>query len=382
MTGQPVTPAIDNLVLVGRRRRPAPIDDLVGRHRARPAADLPLVHPRGRPADPAAHRPDPRRRLPRRGRRDHRRGQQLPVQREPGRPAPPLHPRLGDGAELQPRVGRRLLLPHGDARAAGARLQHVERLAGAVEDARSGSDATGPAVRAYPLCSSTDDDTQESDSVMRSTQLITGALAVVATSGLIGLGAAPVAGPEPTRSTHRPGASSSSARGTLGGGKHVNATSTRTAPPATRSRSSSATATYGAAATTTRRRSATAGDVRATVRLGRHAAPSSRAPAQGHPTRSRTSDEAVEDAGQHDRPSTASIVAWPTDRHLPWPRASYRHRSVSGRQRRNLGIPHPHAGAQGVGERRPWRPSGRPRQRGGPRSGSRRPLGGWGSPQA
>ena len=128
MTEQPVTPAIDNLVLevdggTGTDRGPG------RRHRARPAADLPLVHPRGRPADPAAHRADPRRRLPRRGRRDHRRGQQLPVQREPGRPAPPLHARLGDGAELQPRVGRRLLLAHGDAGAAGARLQHVERVA-------------------------------------------------------------------------------------------------------------------------------------------------------------------------------------------------------------------------------------------------------------
>ena len=61
------------------------------RHRARAAADLPVVHPRGRPAVAAAHRPDPRRRLPRRERRDHRRGQQLPVQREPDRPAQPVH---------------------------------------------------------------------------------------------------------------------------------------------------------------------------------------------------------------------------------------------------------------------------------------------------
>ena len=38
--------------------------------------------------------------------------------------------RLGDRAGVQPRVGRRLLLPHGDAGPAGARLQHVERLAG------------------------------------------------------------------------------------------------------------------------------------------------------------------------------------------------------------------------------------------------------------
>ncbi len=131
MTSQPVTPAIDNLILsvdgaTGIDRRPG------GRHRARPAADLPLVHPRGRPADPAADRPHPRRGLPRRRRRDHRLGQQLPVQREPDRPAAPLQPRLGHREELQPRVGRRLLLPHRHASPAGARLQHVERQPGDV----------------------------------------------------------------------------------------------------------------------------------------------------------------------------------------------------------------------------------------------------------
>ena len=40
--------------------------------------------------------------------------------------------RLRDGAELQPRVGRRLLLAHRHAGAAGPRLQHVERLPGNV----------------------------------------------------------------------------------------------------------------------------------------------------------------------------------------------------------------------------------------------------------
>ena len=45
-------------------------------------------------------------------------------------------PRLGDRAELQPRVGRRLLLAHRDAGAAGARLQHVERLAGPLTSTR------------------------------------------------------------------------------------------------------------------------------------------------------------------------------------------------------------------------------------------------------
>ena len=42
-------------------------------------------------------------------------------------------------AELQPGVGRRLLLPHGDAGSARARLQHVERLASAL--------TPGPAIR-------------------------------------------------------------------------------------------------------------------------------------------------------------------------------------------------------------------------------------------
>ena len=77
-----------------RSRSTAPTGSTRGprrRRRARAAADLPVVHPRGRPADAAAHRAHPRRRLPRRGRRGHRRGQQLPVQREPGRPAAPVH---------------------------------------------------------------------------------------------------------------------------------------------------------------------------------------------------------------------------------------------------------------------------------------------------
>ena len=74
----------------GRRRHRGPRRPR-GRHRARPAADLSVVHPRGRPADAPAHRPDPRRRLPRRERRDHRCRQQLPVQREPGRPAAAVH---------------------------------------------------------------------------------------------------------------------------------------------------------------------------------------------------------------------------------------------------------------------------------------------------
>ncbi len=50
------------------RRRNRRHDGSRRRHRARPAADLSLVHPRGRSADPAADRPHPRRGLPRRER--------------------------------------------------------------------------------------------------------------------------------------------------------------------------------------------------------------------------------------------------------------------------------------------------------------------------
>ena len=46
--------------------------------------------------------------------------------------------------ELHPRVGRRLLLPHRDAGAAGPRLQHVERLPGPVSDADSSDDSSPP----------------------------------------------------------------------------------------------------------------------------------------------------------------------------------------------------------------------------------------------
>ena len=131
MTSQPVTPAIDNLVLdIGGGS--GSIDDLVAGMDDGLLRHLLLVHPRGRPADAAADRADPRRRLQGRARRDRRRGQQLPVEREPDRPAPPLLARLGDRAQLQPRVGRRLLLPDRDAGDPGARLQHVERLPGAV----------------------------------------------------------------------------------------------------------------------------------------------------------------------------------------------------------------------------------------------------------
>ena len=113
MTSQPVTPAIDNLVLEiggGTRldRRPR------GRDGRRAARHLLLVHPRGRPADAAADRPDPGRRLQGRARRDRRRGQQLPLEREPDRPAAPVHRRrprrcrasAGSGATTTSRAPR------------------------------------------------------------------------------------------------------------------------------------------------------------------------------------------------------------------------------------------------------------------------------------
>ena len=78
----------------GARRSTAPpatIDDLVaGTERGLLLTCLWYIREVD-PQTPAAHRADPRRRLPGRERRDHRRGQQLPLQREPGRPAPPVH---------------------------------------------------------------------------------------------------------------------------------------------------------------------------------------------------------------------------------------------------------------------------------------------------
>ena len=80
----PVRPGIDNLRLdvsdghgeLARRRRA---------DRGRVAGHLPLVQPRRRPADAAADRAHPRRRLCHRGRRGRRRDHQLPVQRLAGR---------------------------------------------------------------------------------------------------------------------------------------------------------------------------------------------------------------------------------------------------------------------------------------------------------
>ncbi len=123
LTGLPFTPGVDNLLFESARRDPGSGGD-DRRHRARLAADLPLVHPRGGAPDPPADRAHPRRRLPGRRRRGRRGGQQLPVQREPRCPARP--PRRGgpDRADAGPRV-ERLLHPYGNAGLADRRLQHV-----------------------------------------------------------------------------------------------------------------------------------------------------------------------------------------------------------------------------------------------------------------
>ena len=60
--GTAFAPPGDNLLLTGGSA--ASLAEMVAGTAARPAADLPVVHPRGRPGDAAADRPDPRRRLP------------------------------------------------------------------------------------------------------------------------------------------------------------------------------------------------------------------------------------------------------------------------------------------------------------------------------
>ena len=145
MTGQPVTPMIDNLVLeVGDGA--GSIDDLVAGMRAGPAGHLPVVHPRGRSADHAAHRPDPRRRLPRRGRRDRRRGQQLPLEREPDRSAQPLLARQRHGAAFSREWGDDYFSRTAMPGPAHPRLQHVERVAGA----EPASDVSSGSARGWP----------------------------------------------------------------------------------------------------------------------------------------------------------------------------------------------------------------------------------------
>ncbi len=123
----------------GRRGGRQPADDRRHRqpgrhgrgHRARAAADHAVVHPRGRPGRAAADRADPRRCLPGRGRSGHRRGQQLPVQREPAGPAAPGQPGRRQRGHAAARMGR-LGHPRGDAHAADPGLPHVVGQPGAI----------------------------------------------------------------------------------------------------------------------------------------------------------------------------------------------------------------------------------------------------------
>ena len=64
LSGLPVTPAIDNLVLDGPPAARGDAGRDGGRDQPRAAAHLPVVHPRGGPADAAAHRADQGRHLP------------------------------------------------------------------------------------------------------------------------------------------------------------------------------------------------------------------------------------------------------------------------------------------------------------------------------
>ena len=126
--GTAFTPGGDNLLLTGGSPATARRDG--GGHRARPAADLPVVHPRRRPGDPAAHRPLPRRGLPGGGRRGRGRGgPQLPVQLLAARRPAPRVGRRRDGAH-GPEGVEGLVHPHRHAPRAGPRVQHVLGLPG------------------------------------------------------------------------------------------------------------------------------------------------------------------------------------------------------------------------------------------------------------
>ena len=101
--GQPTTPDIDNLVLDVAGASGSEADLVAGMDDGLLLTCMWYI----REANPrrCPHRSHPSRRLPRRGRRDHRGGEQLPLQREPDRPVEPVHASLRDGGELSREFG-------------------------------------------------------------------------------------------------------------------------------------------------------------------------------------------------------------------------------------------------------------------------------------
>ena len=100
--GVPVTPAIDNLTFATSAADTPALEQMIASTERGAPAHLPVVHPRGRPADAAAHRAHPGRGLPGRERRGDRRGEQFQVQRVAGGHARPP-PRGGATEPTLPR---------------------------------------------------------------------------------------------------------------------------------------------------------------------------------------------------------------------------------------------------------------------------------------
>ncbi len=125
-TGAQPRPSIGNLIFGGPRDDAPTLREMIGNTQRGLAADLPLVHPRGRSADAVAYRAHARRRLPDRGRAGEGRREQLPVQRVAGRFARANYRGRREHANAAARVGR-LLQPGGNAPDPGTRLQYVHR---------------------------------------------------------------------------------------------------------------------------------------------------------------------------------------------------------------------------------------------------------------
>ena len=126
--GVPVAVGADNLLMTGGT---GSLDDMVaGTERGLLLTTLWYI----RVVDPGVlllTGSDPRRRLPGRERADHRRGQQLPVQREPAGPVAPGQRGGRQRGHVAPRMGR-LGHPSADAVAADPGLPHVFGQPGAI----------------------------------------------------------------------------------------------------------------------------------------------------------------------------------------------------------------------------------------------------------